>query len=112
MPVAHEPRAPGGAGRGARRSLAGTLAKIARDVVLLAQAEVGEVREGGEPDRGGSSAMAAQAQPGRRRVGDRRAPSACPASCATMLAAMPQEHERAAGALAGRVGDDHATCCG
>src|SRR5215218_9446048 len=36
---------------------AGVLAKLARDVALLAQTEVAEVREGGGPGRGGSSAM-------------------------------------------------------
>ena len=37
--------------------LAGVCAKIARDVTLLSQTEVGELREGGGPGRGGSSAM-------------------------------------------------------
>jgi 3-carboxy-cis,cis-muconate cycloisomerase len=37
--------------------LSGSLAKIAQDVILLAQSEVGEVRETGEASRGGSSSM-------------------------------------------------------
>jgi 3-carboxy-cis,cis-muconate cycloisomerase len=37
--------------------LSGSLAKIAQDVILLAQSEVGEVRETGEASRGGSSTM-------------------------------------------------------
>ena len=41
----------------------GVLAKIARDVTLLAQQEVAEVREGGDADRGGSSAMAHKRNP-------------------------------------------------
>ena len=37
--------------------VAGAMAKIAGDIVLLAQTEVGEVTEGMEPGKGGSSAM-------------------------------------------------------
>ena len=61
MPVAHRPHA-------RRRSwpprsgARGRLAKIARDVTLLAQTEVGEVRERGE-GRGGSSSMAHKRNP-------------------------------------------------
>lgn len=35
----------------------GSLAKIAQDVILLAQSEVGELRESGDASRGGSSSM-------------------------------------------------------
>ncbi len=76
--------------------LAGVGAKIARDVSLLAQTEVGEAREG-TPGRGGSSAMA-----------HKRNPVACvsvlacahrvPGQIATLFAGMAQEHQRAAGA--------------
>jgi 3-carboxy-cis,cis-muconate cycloisomerase len=76
------------------------LAKIARDVTLLAQSEVGEVREGGGPGgerRGGSSAMPHKQNPVAaiailgctRRV---------PGLVATLIAAAEQEHQRAAGA--------------
>ena len=76
------------------------LAKIARDVTLLAQSEVGEVREGGGPGgerRGGSSAMPHKQNPVAaiavlgctRRV---------PGLVATLIAAGEQEHQRAAGA--------------
>jgi 3-carboxy-cis,cis-muconate cycloisomerase len=76
------------------------LAKIARDVTLLAQSEVGEVREGGGPGgerRGGSSAMPHKQNPVAaiailgctRRV---------PGLAATLIAAAEQEHQRAAGA--------------
>jgi 3-carboxy-cis,cis-muconate cycloisomerase len=76
---------------------AGVLGKLARDVALLAQTEVAEVREGaGGPDRGGSSAM-----PHKRNPVAAVAVAACtarvPGLVATILAAMPQEHERAAG---------------
>lgn len=72
------------------------LAKIARDVTLLAQSEVGEVREGGER-RGGSSAMPHKQNPVAaiailgctRRV---------PGLVATLIAAAEQEYQRAAGA--------------
>ena len=77
--------------------LAGALGKVARDVTLLAQQEVGEVREGGDRTRGGSSAMAHKHNPvGALSV------LACtkrvPGLVATMLSCMEQEHERAAGA--------------
>ena len=77
-------------------SCAGVLAKVARDVTLLAQTEVAEVREGGGPGRGGSSAM-----PHKRNPVAAVAVAACtarvPGLVATVLGAMAQEHERAAG---------------
>ena len=76
--------------------LAGVLAKIARDVALLAQSEVGELREGGAPGRGGSSAMAHKRNP-VASVSVVACTPRVPGLVATMLAAMPQEHERAAG---------------
>lgn len=41
----------------------GSLGKLGQDVLLLAQSEVGEVREGGAPGRGGSSTMPNKANP-------------------------------------------------
>ena len=76
--------------------LAGVLAKIARDVALLAQSEVGELREGGAPGRGGSSAMAHKRNP-VASVSVVACTTRVPGLVATLLAAMPQEHERAAG---------------
>jgi len=76
--------------------LSGGIAKIAQDVVLLAQTEVGEVVEGSAPGKGGSSTL-----PQKRNPVD-----AVEALAAARLAiglvpvvlnAMPQEHERAAG---------------
>jgi 3-carboxy-cis,cis-muconate cycloisomerase len=76
---------------------AGAAAKVARDVVLLAQQEVGEVREGGDATVGASSSM-----PHKRNPVAAVSALACaervPALVATMLACMAQEHERAAGA--------------
>lgn len=75
-----------------------TLGKIAGEVVLLMRSEVGEVREGAVPGRGGSSSMP-----------QKRNPVACPQVIAIarrlrdlpglQLDAMMQEHERGAGAM-------------
>jgi 3-carboxy-cis,cis-muconate cycloisomerase len=76
---------------------AGTLEKIALDVTLLAQTEVGELAERTGEGRGGSSTLPHKRNP----VG-----SVLAIACARrvrgetsiLLAAMAQEHERAAGA--------------
>ncbi|MDX6700371.1 MAG: 3-carboxy-cis,cis-muconate cycloisomerase [Baekduia sp.] len=82
---------------GALGTLAGVLAKIARDVTLLAQTEVGEVREGGaDLGRGGSSAMAHKRNP-VAAVSAAACAARVPGLVATMLSVMDQEHERAAG---------------
>ncbi len=76
--------------------LAGAMAKIAEDVVLLAQTEVGEVSEGAAPGKGGSSAMPQKHNPVDATAAiasARLAVGAVP----VILAAMAQEHERAAG---------------
>jgi 3-carboxy-cis,cis-muconate cycloisomerase len=82
-------------------TLAGVLAKIARDVTLLAQQEVAECREGGDSDpahpRGGSSAMAHKRNP-VGAVSVLACAKRVPGLVATALALMEQEHERAAGA--------------
>jgi 3-carboxy-cis,cis-muconate cycloisomerase len=77
--------------------LAGVFAKVARDVELFAQNEVAELREGGGPGRGGSSAMAHKRNP-VASVAILACTTRVPGLVATMLAAMAQEHERAAGA--------------
>jgi 3-carboxy-cis,cis-muconate cycloisomerase len=74
----------------------GAMAKVAGDVVLLAQTEVGEVREGVE-GRGGSSAMAHKRNP-VAAISARAAARQAPGLVATLLASMEHEHERAAGA--------------
>jgi 3-carboxy-cis,cis-muconate cycloisomerase len=76
--------------------ITGTLGKIARDVSLMMQTDVGEVFEAAASGRGGSSTMP-----------HKRNPVACasilaaatmvPGLVATMLTAQVQEHERAAG---------------
>jgi 3-carboxy-cis,cis-muconate cycloisomerase len=81
---------------GALGSAAGVLGKVALDVVLLAQSEVAEVREG-VPGRGGSSAMAHKRNP-VAAVSARAAALRAPGLVGTLLvAAQVQEHERAAG---------------
>ena len=66
-------------------------------MTLLAQQEVGEVAEGGDPGRGGSSAMAHKHNP-VAAVSVLACAKRVPGLVATVLAAMEQEHERAAGA--------------
>ncbi len=76
--------------------LSGSLGKIAKDISLLMQTEVGEVFEGASEGKGGSSSMP-----------HKRNPVSCalilanstrtPNLVATMLSAMVQEYERAAG---------------
>jgi 3-carboxy-cis,cis-muconate cycloisomerase len=71
----------------------GVLGKIGRDVALLAQTEVGEAAEG---KGGGSSAMPQKQNPVGASVALAAAVRA-PGLVATILAAMPQEHERGLG---------------
>ncbi|MEO9176436.1 MAG: 3-carboxy-cis,cis-muconate cycloisomerase, partial [Gaiellales bacterium] len=78
-------------------TVAGVLGKIALDVVLLAQTEVGEVAEAGGEGGGGSSTLPHKRNPVgasltiacARRVG---------AAAGLLLGGHAQEHERAAGA--------------
>jgi 3-carboxy-cis,cis-muconate cycloisomerase len=76
--------------------ISGAAAKVARDIVLLAQTEVGEVREGVE-GRGGSSAMAHKRNP-VAGVSVIACADRVPGLVATLFAGMAQEHQRAAGA--------------
>lgn len=73
----------------------GTLGKIARDIGLLAQTEVGEAHEAAG-DGGGSSTMPHKQNPVNAAVALAAALRA-PGLVSTVLAAMPQEHERALG---------------
>ena len=74
----------------------GVAGKVANDVLLLAQTEVGEVGEGGGPGRGGSSTM-----PHKHNPVGAVAVTACvgrgQALVGVILRSMVQEHERAAG---------------
>jgi 3-carboxy-cis,cis-muconate cycloisomerase len=76
--------------------LGGSLGKMAKDISLLMQTEVGEVFEGAAEGKGGSSTMPHKRNPvtcaailaNTNRV---------PHLVASILSAMPQEHERSAG---------------
>ena len=70
----------------------GVLGKMARDISLLMQAEVGEAREAG----GGSSAMPHKRNPAGCAVALASA-ARMPALMSTILTCLVQEHERAAG---------------
>jgi 3-carboxy-cis,cis-muconate cycloisomerase len=74
----------------------GAVGKVARDVSLLAQNEVAEAREPLVEGRGGSSAMAHKRNPTGCRIALSAALRA-PGLAATLLAALPQEHERGLG---------------
>jgi 3-carboxy-cis,cis-muconate cycloisomerase len=74
----------------------GTLGKLARDVSLLMQTEVGEASEPAAPGRGGSSAMPHKRNPVGCSV-MLAAAIRVPALVSTMLSAMVQEHERGLG---------------
>ena len=92
---------------GALGVAAGALGKAARDVTLLAQTEVGEVREGapaassgggaGGTRRGGSSTLPHKRNP-IAAVSAVACAARAPGLVGTLMAAMVQEHERAAGA--------------
>lgn len=76
--------------------VAGAMAKIATDLVLLAQTEVGEVSEGAAPGKGGSSAMPQKRNPVDATfalAAARLAMGAVP----VVLSGMAQEQERAVG---------------
>ena len=77
--------------------MVGSLGKIARDIALMGQYEVGELSEPSEPGRGGSSAMPHKKNPVASMVALAAAQRA-PQRVAALLGAMPQEHERALGA--------------
>ena len=77
--------------------LSGTCGKIARDVSLLMQTDVGEVYEPAAPGRGGSSTMPHKRNPTASAAAVAAATIA-PQLAATILGCEIQEHERAAGA--------------
>lgn len=74
----------------------GTLAKMARDVALLAQSGIGEAREPAIAGRGGSSAMAHKRNPTGCQIALSAAIRA-PGLVATILSGLPQELERGLG---------------
>ena len=76
--------------------LAGTLGKIARDLSLQMQTEVAEAFEPPREGRGGSSTMPHKQNPVTCAL-ILAAAQRVPALVSTMLASMPQEHERGLG---------------
>ncbi|SDR13888.1 3-carboxy-cis,cis-muconate cycloisomerase [Rhizobiales bacterium GAS113] len=76
--------------------LTGALGKIARDLSLLSQAELGEAAEPSGPGRGGSSTLPHKRNPIAAMVA-LAAANRAPGLVATLLSAMPQELERALG---------------
>ena len=78
-------------------AVVGAAAKIARDVTLHAQSEVGELREAAAAGRGASSAMAHKRNP-VAAVSVIACAKRVPGLVATIFAAMEQEQQRAAGA--------------
>jgi 3-carboxy-cis,cis-muconate cycloisomerase len=79
---------------GALATASGAIGKVATDVVLLAQTEIGELRESAG---GGSSALPHKQNP-IAAVTARAAAAQAPGLAATLFAAMAGEHQRAAGA--------------
>ena len=76
--------------------LTGTLGKMARDISLLMQGEVGEVAEPGGEGRGGSSTMPQKRNPIASAL-TLAAANRVPGLVAAFLAGMVQEHERGVG---------------
>lgn len=74
--------------------VSGSLAKMAQDIILLAQSEVGEVRESADLSRGGSSTLPQKGNPviSETIIAAARTNASLLAS---MHQALPQEHERA-----------------
>jgi len=76
--------------------LTGTLGKMARDLSLLSQAELGEVAEPSVPGRGGSSTLPHKRNPIGAMVA-LAASNRTPGLVTTLLQAMPQELDRGLG---------------
>jgi 3-carboxy-cis,cis-muconate cycloisomerase len=76
--------------------IAGVLGKLALDLALASQTEVGELRETGGPARGGSSTLPQKRNP-VGAAGALACAKRAPGLVAALLAALPQEHERAVG---------------
>jgi 3-carboxy-cis,cis-muconate cycloisomerase len=76
--------------------LTGTLGKIARDISLHAQTEIGELIEPAGPGRGGSSTMPHKRNPVTCAI-VLAASTRVPGLLGTVLSAMPQEHQRGLG---------------
>jgi 3-carboxy-cis,cis-muconate cycloisomerase len=81
--------------------LAGAAGKIARDVSLLMQPEIGEAFEPAGPGRGGSSALPHKRNPAASLLA-LEAASRVPGLAATLLANLTPEHERGLGQWQGQ----------
>lgn len=77
--------------------LVGSLGKMAKDIALMSQHEVGELTEPVESGRSGASASARPEHLQRACMVALAASARTPQRVAALLAAMPQEHERALG---------------
>lgn len=84
--------------------MVGSLGKIAKDISLMGQWEVGELAEPSEPGRGASSAMPYKRNPVASMAALAAAERA-PQRVAALLQAMSQEHERALGAWQAELGE-------
>ncbi|HCP76204.1 MAG TPA: 3-carboxy-cis,cis-muconate cycloisomerase [Pusillimonas sp.] len=76
--------------------LTGSLGKIGKDLSLMSQGEVGELAEPSGNGRGGSSAMPHNRNPVSAMIA-LAAAARTPQKAATLLATLPQEHERSLG---------------
>tara|TARA_R100000306_G_scaffold62544_1_gene72820 strand:+ start:1301 stop:2668 length:1368 start_codon:yes stop_codon:yes gene_type:complete len=76
--------------------LTGSLGKIGKDLSLMSQGEVGELAEPSGNGRGGSSAMPHKRNPVSAMIA-LAAAARTPQKAATLLATLPQEHERSLG---------------
>jgi 3-carboxy-cis,cis-muconate cycloisomerase len=76
--------------------LTGSLGKIGKDLSLMSQGEVAELAEPTGTGRGGSSAMPHKRNPVSAMVA-LAAATRSPQKAATLLATLPQEHERSLG---------------
>lgn len=76
--------------------LVGTLSKIATDIVMLSQTDVGELSEAPDPGVVGSSALPQKQNP-VRSVRARAAARLAVANISSVLSSINHEHERAAG---------------
>ncbi len=81
---------------GALGAVAGSMAKVAGDLLLMAQTELGEVAEGAAPGKGGSSAMPQKRNP-VDAIGAMAAARLALGQVAVLQGAAVQEQERAAG---------------
>ncbi|MGH6654616.1 MAG: lyase family protein [Actinocrinis sp.] len=77
--------------------LVGALGKVATDVILLSQTEIGELSEGGAADGGGRSSSMPDKRNPARAVQIVALAQRTPGLVATVFAALPQELHRAAG---------------